>query len=432
MALIHFFRDGILSVFRGGVLYWSWIVLLLAIIAYGGWFYIEQLQEGLVITGLSDQVSWGFYIANFAFLVGIAAAAVLLVIPAYIFNQKDIKDVVLLGEGLAVAAVLTAMLFVVVDLARPDRFWHIIPLLGKFNFPISLLAWDVVVLYGYLFLNLFIPFYVLFTHYRGKQPNFKAYFPWVVVAMFWAISIHTVTAFLFSANSARPFWHTALLGPRFIASAFVSGPALIIFALQIIRKLGRYPVNQSVITTLALIMTVALQISVFFVGVELFTDFYNEGSHAASIHYLFLGLAGFEGLKPWIWSALVLNIIAVIILTIHPLRRNMVTLNIACVLAFIGIWIEKGMGLVVPGFIPTPVGEIFEYAPTYPEIMISVACWAVGLLAFTIMAKATIPIELGELRYSKALPGKPKAMTAPQSHTKSRRPAEAMSSAVKA
>ncbi len=402
MALIHFFRDGILTVLRGGVLYWSWIMLLLAIIAYGGWFYIDQLREGLVITGMSDQVSWGFYIANFAFLVGIAAAAVLLVIPAYIFNRKDIKDVVLLGEWLAVAAVITAILFVVVDLARPDRLWHIIPGIGKFNFPVSLLAWDVVVLNGYLILNLAIPFYVLFAHYRGRQPNFKAYFPWVVVAMFWAISIHTVTAFLFSANSARPFWHTALLGPRFIASAFVSGPALIIFALQIIRKMGKYPVNQSVIDTLALIMTVALQISVFFVGVELFTDFYNEGTHAASIHYLFFGLAGFEGLKPWIWSALALNIIAVIILTIHPLRRNMMMLNIACVLAFIGIWIEKGMGLVVPGFIPTPVGEIFEYTPTYPELVISVACWAIGFLVFTVLAKVTIPIELGELRYEKA------------------------------
>lgn len=302
---------------------------------------------------------------------------------------------------MAVAAVITAILFVVVDVARPDRLWHIIPGLGKFNFPISLLAWDVVVLNVYLFLNLFISFYILFKHYQGKKPNFRAYFPWVLLAIAWAFSIHTVTAFLFSANSARPFWHTALLGPRFIASAFVSGPALIIIAFQIIRKFTHYPVNQSVIDTLAVIMTGALQISLFFVVVELFTDFYNEGAHAASIHYLFLGLGGFSALKPWIWSALALNVIAVIILTIHPLRRNMFFLNIACALSFVGIWIEKGMGLVIPGFIPTPLGEIFEYTPTYPEVVISIGCWACGILVFTIMAKATIPIELGTVRHNK-------------------------------
>ena len=398
MTFIYFLRDGLMEMLRGGPLYWMWLALLLFVIALGVWYYSEQLQHGLHVTGMSDQVSWGFYIANFAFLVGIAASAVLLVIPAYIFNREDIKDVVLIGEGMAVAAVIMAMLFVIVDLGRPDRIWHLIPVLGRFNFPISLLAWDVVVLNGYLLLNLAIPLYILFRHYYGEEPNFRPYFPFVVLAMFWAISIHTVTAFLFSANTARPFWHTALLGPRFIASAFASGPALIIIALQIIRRVTRYPINQSVIDTLALIMTVALQITLFFVGAELFTDFYNEGAHAASIHYLFLGLDGFEALRPWIWTALGLNLVAVFILRIHPLRRNIVLLNVACVLTFVGIWIEKGMGLVVPGFIPTPLGEIFEYAPSATEIMISIACWSIGALIFTLLAKAGIAIESGRLR----------------------------------
>ncbi len=189
-----------------------------------------------------------------------------------------------------------------------------------------------------------------------------------------------------------------MLGPRFIASAFASGPAVIILTLQIIRRFTTFRVNQSVIDTLALIMTVALQINLFFVGAELFTDFYNEGAHAASIHYLFLGLSGFDSLQPWIWFALALNIIAVIILMIHPLRQRMFTLNIACVLAFIGIWIEKGMGLVIPGFVPTPLGEIFEYAPTGLELSVSAGIWALGVLIFTVLAKAVIAIEQGRLR----------------------------------
>jgi len=399
MAILRFILDGLREMFRGSRNYWLWLMVLTVVVAYGATRYAQQVMNGLVVTGMSDQVSWGFYIANFAFLVGIAAAAVLLVIPAYIFHRKDIKEVVLVGEGMAVAAVTMAILFVVVDLGRPDRLWHMIPFIGRFNWPMSLLAWDVLVLSGYLVLNLAIPFYLLYYRYRGKEANFRLYFPFVVLAMFWAISIHTVTAFLFSANPARPFWHTSLLGPRFIASAFASGPALIIITLQVIHKVTQYNVSKSVIDTLALIMAIAMQINLFFVGAELFTDFYNEGAHAASIHYLFLGLDGFNSLQPWIWFALTLNVIAVVILMINPLRTNTLYLNIACVLAFVGIWIEKGMGLVVPGFVPTPLGEIFEYVPTSVELSVAAGIWAFGILIFTLLAKAVIAIERGELRY---------------------------------
>jgi molybdopterin-containing oxidoreductase family membrane subunit len=383
--------------FTGPKHYWLWLLFLVLILAQGTAEYAIQTRDGLVATGMSDQVSWGFYIANFAFLVGIAAAAVLLVIPAYIFERKDVKEVVLVGEGVAVAAVVMAMLFVIADLGRPERFWHMIPGIGHLNFPLSLLAWDVIVLSGYLMLNLGIPFYILYSKYRGVEPNERAYFPFVLLAIFWAISIHTVTAFLFSANPARPYWHTSLLGPRFIASAFASGPALIILILQAIRKTTRYPVNEEVIRLLALIMTFAMQINIFFLIAELFTDFYNEGAHSASIRYLFLGLHGFDSLRPWIWAALVLNLTAVTILTIHPLRRNTLTLNIACVLTCVGIWIEKGMGLVIPGFIPTPLGEIFEYSPTMVELAVSAGIWAIGMIIFTLLAKLVIAIETGEV-----------------------------------
>jgi Ni/Fe-hydrogenase subunit HybB-like protein len=398
MKPLRFIAAGVGEMLRGGRTYWAWLGLLALLCVIGAACYALQLRDGLVVTGLSDQVSWGFYIANFAFLVGIAAAAVLLVIPAYLFHRADVKAVVLLGEGLAVAAVICAMLFVLVDLGRIDRAWHLIPFIGRFNFPSSLLAWDVLVLNGYLALNLLIPLYVHYQHWQGRQPNLRAYFPLVLLAIFWAISIHTVTAFLFSANSARPFWNNALLGPRFIASAFVSGPALIILILQAIRRLTAYPVSQSVIHTLALIMSIALQISLFFVIAELFTDFYNESAHAASIRYLFFGLDGANGLVAWIWTALAFNVVAVIILMITPLRRRMGWLNLACVLAFAGIWIEKGMGLVVPGVIPTPLGEVFEYSPTAIELGVSLGIWAFGAMLFTLLAKASIAIELGVVR----------------------------------
>lgn len=398
MTLVYFLRDCIGTWFKGSWRYWLWITFLLGVIGFGAWHYWFQLTEGLVVTNMSNQVSWGFYIANFTFLVGVAAAAVMIAIPAYIFNRKDIKDVVLMGDTMAIAAVTMAILFVLADLGRPDRIWHLIPGIGSFNFPQSMLVWDVLVLNGYLLLNAGISFYVIYCHYRNCEPKLGYYFPFVILAILWAISIHTVTAFLYSANSGRPFWSNALLAPRFIASAFASGPALMILGLQLIRRVSGYPIAQSVIDHLALVMTIALQITLFFIGAELFTEFYNEGEHAASARYLYFGLDGHQALVPWIWTALGVLAIAVFIGSIHPLRRNVLAMNVACVLTVVGVWIEKGMGMVIPAFIPTPIGEIFEYSPSPTELAVSLGIWGLGLLLFTLLAKAALPIECGLLR----------------------------------
>lgn len=398
MTLLYFLRDCMRSIFSGSWRYWLWVVFLLGVIGFGGWHYWLQITQGLVVTNLTNQVSWGFYIANFTFLVGVAAAAVMLAIPAYIFNRHDIKDVVLMGDTMAIGAVTMAILFVLVDLGRPDRIWHLLPGIGRFNFPDSLLVWDVIVLNGYLLLNAGISFYVIYCRYQGCEPQLRRYFPFVVVAIFWAISIHTVTAFLYSANSGRAFWSNALLAPRFIASAFASGPALMILGLQVIRRVSGYPIHQSVLDHLALVMTVALQVTLFFVGAELFTEFYNETEHAASARYLYFGLDGHAALVPWIWAALGMLAVASFIGMVHPLRQNLYLLNLACLLTAAGVWIEKGMGMVVPAFVPTPIGEIVEYTPSASEIAISLGIWAIGLLLFTVLAKAALPIECGQLR----------------------------------
>ena len=398
--LLAFKLDVVRQLFRGNKLYWTWMGSLAVIVVLGAMFYVGQLREGMIITGLSDQVSWGAYIANFTYLVGVAAAAVMLVIPAYIFQREDAKHVVLIGEGIAVAAVVMCIAFVTVDLGRPDRIWHMLPYLGKLNFPQSMLAWDVLVLSGYLVLNLLIPFYVLYSRYLGREPNWKLAFPFILLAIAWAVSIHTVTALLFSSNVAGPFWHTAILGPRFLASAFTSGPALIILAFQVIHHNSDFKVPQSVIKMLSLIVTVALQINLFLLGAELFTEFYHPTEHTASAAYLFTGLAGQTALVPWIWGAVSLNLVAVVIFSVHPWRGNQKLMNVACVMAIVGVWIEKGMGLIIPGFVPTPIGEIFEYSPTQDEIMISLGIWALGLMVFTIMVKMALPVELGTLTYA--------------------------------
>ncbi|HNB10589.1 MAG TPA: polysulfide reductase NrfD [bacterium] len=403
-----FIRDAFDSITRGRPGYHIWMGILTFFMLAGAYAYSVQLSEGLAVTGMNDRVSWGFYISNFTFLVGVAAAAVMLVLPTYILKDVDFSKAVLIGEGLAVSALIMCLAFVTVDLGGPGRAWHLIPGIGRFNWPSSMLTWDVLVLNGYLFLNLTIPFYILMCHYQGKHPNPKVYVPGVIISVFWAFCIHLVTAFLYAGLPARPFWNSSLLGPRFLASAFAAGPALIIIVLSVIRRYTAYKVENVTLGKIALIVTVAAQINLIMLGSELFKEFYKPTHHSESAVYLFFGLHGFGALKPWIWTAIGLNLIATAILTMNPLRSNHKWLLPACALLFLSIWIEKGMGLIIPGFIPGPWGKIVEYAPTWVEIFVALGIWAMGMFIFTLLVKIAIPIETGVLRYQPVKPSQTK------------------------
>lgn len=540
--------------FVGDWRYYTWLGALSIICLVGLNAYAKQFVHGLVVTGMSDQVSWGVYIANFTFLVGVAAAAVMLVIPVYIYRNEELHDLVIFGELLAVAAIIMCLAFVTVDLGRPDRFWHLIPGLGKFNFPGSMLSWDVIVLNGYLLLNIHICGYLLYCRYRGRRPAKWFYVPFVFVAIVWAVSIHTVTAFLYVGLGGRPFWNSSIVGPRFLASAFTAGPALIILAMQVVRRVvssapqdelgvsksaaaeplrghgatlsdldllaehlpqmssvpadvrkdilagaivlpvqpgeailrqgetgndayfvlsgrvvvkreehGRFRITRSVgpgeqfgetsalareprtatataeepalilrlpadslrklmqvpqmgriirsrmserlmITDRALmilrsIVQVSMLINVFLLVNEIFKEFYARTAHVASSQYLLFGLHGHHALVPWIWTAIAFNLVAMFILVL-PLSKSLKYLNVACVLAIVGIWIEKGMGLVVPGFIPTPLGEMVEYSPSLNETLVCLGIWALGLLCYTIFLRMAIPILQGTLAHT--------------------------------
>lgn len=531
------------AAFRGDWRYYAWMGALTVVILLGLHAYARQLAGGLITTGMTDEVSWGVYIANFTFLVGVAAAAVMMVIPVYIYKNEELHDLVVFGELLAIAAIAMCLAFVTVDLGRPDRFWHLIPPWGQMNFPSSLLSWDVIVLNGYLLLNLHICGYVLYCRYRGQAPSPWLYVPFVFVSIVWAVSIHTVTAFLYVGLGGRSFWNSAIVGPRFLASAFAAGPALIILALQVVRRvtatplpeiaddaapapgvepgpaltavehaallgqfgaLARMPVAERdallagmrvieaptgamllrqgdlinevfiilqgrvavmreeagrrnlaralgvggqcgriaalhgipcsgsavveepvravvmpvtilrqlegrqatlhaiervMITDRALLMLrsivqVAMIINVFLLANEVFKEFYSGTHHVASAQYLLFGLHGHNGLVPWIWVAITLNLIGMILL-ILPLSRSLRWLDVACVCCIVGIWIEKGMGLVVPGFVPTPLGDIVEYSPSWNETLVSLGIWAFGLLVYTVLLRIAVPILQG-------------------------------------
>jgi molybdopterin-containing oxidoreductase family membrane subunit len=229
--VLRFVGQSLRLLVRGTPQYYAWTLLLLVLAAIGAGAFAYQVRHGFISTNMRDQVSWGFYIGNFAFLVGVAAAAVMLVIPAYIYHWKPIKEISIFGELLAISAIVMALLFVIVDIGRPERFWHLMPGVGLLNWPRSMLSWDVLVVGGYLVLNLVIVFYLLYNDYMGREYNKRIAYPLVILSIPAAVSIHTVTAYLFNGLAARPFWNTALLAPRFLSSAFCSGPAILLILL---------------------------------------------------------------------------------------------------------------------------------------------------------------------------------------------------------
>jgi molybdopterin-containing oxidoreductase family membrane subunit len=381
----------------GSLAFYAWMTMLTAIALVGVNAWANQVAEGMIVTHMTDHVSWGLYIANFTFCVGLAAGGVMMVIPAYLYDDEEMHKVVIIGEVVAIAAIIMCTLSVMVDLGRPDRFWHLIPGVGRFNWPISMLTWDVIVLNGYLLINLHIVGYLLYMRYLGRKPNALWYVPFVFLSIFWAISIHTVTAFLYCGLGGRPFWNTALLAPRFLASAFVSGPAFIILVMRVLRITTGYTYPPGPARTLIQIIRVAMLVNLVMLASEIFTLFYTGGGHATSAEYLFFGLHGRSGLVPWIWASIAMNLLGTVLFFLPAAMERGTVRILACVLCIAGIWIEKGMGLIIPGFIPSTLHEIVEYAPSLVEWKVTAGIWAFGLLVLTLMLRTVAMVFTGRL-----------------------------------
>jgi molybdopterin-containing oxidoreductase family membrane subunit len=402
-VLIKFVLDYTRYVLKGGAKFYAWMGILALLIV--GMLYVYYLQntEGLIVTGMTSQIHDGLYLANLVFLVGVAAGAVTIVFPAYVYHHEGMHKVTVLGEMLAISAVIMVMMFVFAHMGRPERLWHMIPPFGIYSFS-SMLGWDVLVLTGYLGLNFVIGFYFLYSKYTGKPLKQTIFMPLVYISIVWALSIHTVTAFLLAVNPARPVWFQSMMPIRFIATAFAAGPALIILAFLIIRNNTKMWIEDSAIKLLATIVTWCLGIAIFLTLSEIVVEFYARTEHADGLYYLMFGLYGLTALVPWFWSSVVLMVGAFVMLLIPGLRNDMKWLPMPCIMAFAGIWIEKGMGLVVPGFIPSPIGEVTEYFPTFVEWLMTLGIWAFGFFILTILLKGAIGILQGDIQFGGAAP----------------------------
>ncbi len=396
--LIRFATDYVGYVLKGGTKFYAWMGSLAVLIACMLYVFYLQNTEGLIVTGMTSQIHDGLYFANLVFLVGVAAGAVTIVFPAYVYHHEGMHKVSVLGEMLAITAVIMVMVFVFAHMGRPDRLWHMIPPWGIYSFS-AMLGWDVLVLNGYLFLNFICGFYYLWCKYTGNPINKKWFIPLVYVAIVWALSIHTVTAFLISTMPSRPMWHHSMMPIRFISTAFAAGPALIILIFMIIRKNTKFWIDDSAIKLLSTIVTWCLGIAIFLTLSEVVVELYARTEHANGLYYLMFGLHGLTRLVPWFWSAVLLMIGAFVLFLIPAVRNNMKLLPIPCIMAFVGIWIEKGMGLIVPGFIPSPIGEVTEYYPSLIEWLMTAGIWAFGFFILTILLKGAIGILLGDIKF---------------------------------
>jgi molybdopterin-containing oxidoreductase family membrane subunit len=397
-GVVRFAANCVYLMTRGGRVYWSSVAFLHLLVGIGIVGFVHQVRTGLVATNLRDQVSWGFYIGNFTFLVGVAAAAVLLVIPAYVYHWKPIKEVVILGELLAVAALTMCLLFVLVDMGIPARFTHIVPLLGKPNWPRSLLAWDAMVLNVYLVVNLAVAVHTLYRAFHGREPVKAFIVPLVLFSIPMAVAIHTVTAYLYAGMAARPYWNEAILAPRFLASAFSSGPAVMLVLFQVLRRTVAFPIRDEAIFKVAELMAYAMFVNLFLQGAEIFKAYYSASEHLRFTQYVWTGIGEHRALVPFAWLGLICSLTAFVILLVPRTRRNFVTLNLGCVLVWIGVYLEKGMGLVIAGFTPDAHGEIYEYTPSWTELAVAAGVFAVGSLIFLLFVKVAVPILYGTFR----------------------------------
>ncbi|MDH3213570.1 MAG: polysulfide reductase NrfD [Myxococcales bacterium] len=396
MNILNFAIFSVKAVVQGSRAYYAWLAFLIVLILIGIAGYSQQLIHGHIVAGLRDPVPWGIFIGTYAFFVGVAAAAVALAVPGYVYHWQPIKEIVVLGEIIAISAVVMSILFVMADLGHPERFWHLLPVLGKPNLPRSMIAMNVLILNAYLVLNLIIVTYFLYCSFRGRPYNRIFFMTLMLVSIPAAISIHATTAFIFNVLPSRPYWNSAILVPRFIASALCAGPALMVLAFQVLRKVARISIKDAALLKMTEMMAIVMFVNLLLFFAEVITEYRSATAHTIHIRYYFEGVEDHVSLVGWAWTGAACNVLAFLLLLLPQTRKYPVTMNLGCFLAFVGVFIEKGIGLVLPGFTPGTLGELYEYAPAFPELMISVGIAGVGTLVFTVLTKIAVPLAFHE------------------------------------
>ncbi len=374
---------------HGGKGYWAWIIFLAAGIGVGLFAYLYQLKEGLWLTGMSRNVSWGFYISQFTFLVGVAASVLMVVLPLYLHDFKAFAPITALAQFLTVGALAMSLLFIFSDVGMPMRILNV-PLNPT---PGSMLFYDTIFLPGFMLINLVIGWTAV-----GAEKRETPLPGWIkgliYLSLPWAVIMHTVTAFIYAGTPGRGFWMTAIMAPRFLTTAFAAGTALLIILSMVLKSLTRFDAGEKAIWKLVTILLYSLIIDAFFLAVEYFTAFYSHvPAYSETFRYLFFGIDGNTAFVPWFWSMNLAILIAILLLAIPGARTSCFRLMAACIIALAGLWIDKGFLLVPAAFIPNVFGRIMEYPPSWVELTVSLGIYCLGMLMITALYKVTLAIK---------------------------------------
>jgi Ni/Fe-hydrogenase subunit HybB-like protein len=384
--------------FRGGKRYYLVALGLTALTLYGLylWIFVQHAPiflhkdyGGLILTGMNDSVPWGLYISFFIFWVGVAAAGIAFSIAAYVFNNKEFMKITVLAEVQAVAALIIVLMLIVVDLGRPIRALFLMPLLPNLR---SMLDWDFIVITTYLLLNL-IAVIVTVHYYRQDKPLPRSFIvPFMVIASPFAIGIHTVTAFISQALTARPAWNSPLLAPRYVATAFAAGPAILLIALYLAeRYIEGFKVSMEVYRKTLYLTVAATVVGLYFTFSEAHEVFWytTEPLKWAQARELFYGLhLPYLAILEWLWVGLgAAAVIIALIPSTHNSKEAIVFISALIVVAVIA---EKTLTTLLPAFIPSTLGEVRPYHPTPIEYGITLGVHALGLLVYLALAMPAI------------------------------------------
>ncbi len=392
---------------KGGPTYKAWLLFLLSIIMIGSYTAYRQLTEGLILVGATDQIPMELFFANFIFTAHVAAAAILVVAPGYFYHRKDMKELAVIGEIIAMCFVATGITFILFHMGRPDRLWHMLPGMGYPNFPNSMLVYDTIVLNVYLYLNLAGISYILYKKYVDEFDS-KALARWftpvIYLAIVWGPLIHICTAFVLSSNARMGEWATAVLPFGFLAMAGASGPSLVVLLFLLIRTHTKVQISDSVIDLMTTIIGWSLGIILLVFASEYFTALYSNTEHAASLNYTMFGHNGLNQYIPWFWGVVGSIFAGFVAILIPNIRKSYDRwLPVVCVVIFMSILLEKPMMLVFPAFSPSPLGEYMEYHPTLIEYFNVLFTWALGFISLTLLIKGAVGILTGDVRYHKPL-----------------------------
>ena len=255
------------------------------------------------------------------------------------------------------------------------------------------------VLNGYFLINLFVAVYLLFCAFQGRAYNKRIVVPLVIISIPMAVGIHTVTAFLYNGMSSRPYWNSAILAPRFLVSAFCSGPAILLILFQILQRVSRFEIRNDAIHKIAELMAYAMGVNLFLFGAEIFKEFYSNTTHLVHYQYLLFGLPGHPSpIAPYAWASLVMSIIAFLLFIFPRTRKAPLTMNAGCLLIYFSVYFEKGAALIIPGYTPDTLGQVYQYVPSLTEVRVAAGIFGAGFLLFTLMVKVSIHLLFGQPR----------------------------------